>query len=76
MLRDIAWMIGVGGAIGLLAAFGLTRLVQSFLYGLTPTDPLSVALSTAVLVAVTALACYIPASRATKVDPTVALRYE
>lgn len=76
VLRDTALMILIGAAIGLPAAFALTRLVSSFLYGLTPQDPLSIALATFGLIAVTALAGYIPARRATKVDPMIALRYE
>ena len=50
--------------------------VTSFLYGLTPQDPLSIAASTAILLGNTALAGYIPARRATRVDPMIALRYE
>lgn len=76
VLRDTALMIGAGAGIGLPAAFALTRLVSSFLYGLTPQDPMSIGLATAAMVAVTALAGYIPARRATKVDPIIALRYE
>jgi predicted permease len=76
VLRETAWMIGLGALIGLPAAFALTRLVASFLFGLTPQDPWSIAGSTLVLFAITALAGYIPARRATKVDPMVALRYE
>ncbi len=76
VLRDVAWMIGLGALIGLPAAFGFTRLVSSFLYGLTPQDPLSIAASTLVLVAITALAGFLPARRATAVDPMVALRHE
>lgn len=76
VLRDTALMIAVGACIGLPAAFALTRLVSSFLFGLTPQDPLSITLATAGLIAVTALAGYIPARRATRIDPTVALRYE
>ena len=76
LLRDTAWMIGIGACIGLPTALGLTRLVSSFLYGLTPQDPLSIAAATLTLMAVTAVAGYIPARRATRVDPMVALRYE
>ncbi len=76
VLRETLWMIGIGAAIGLPAAFVLTRLVSSFLFGLTPQDPLSIALATLALVTVTALAGYIPARRATTVDPMIALRYE
>ena len=61
---------------GLPSAFALTHLVKSFLYGLTPQDPLSIILATAGLILVTALAGFIPAHRATRVDPMVALRYE
>jgi predicted permease len=76
VLRETLLMIGIGAIIGLPAAFALTRLVKSFLYGLTPQDPLSIGLATAGLIAVTALAGYIPARRATKIDPMVALRYD
>ena len=76
ILRETALLVGIGAAIGLPAAFACTRLVQTFLYGLTPQDPLTIAGSVALLLAITALAGYIPARRATRVDPMVALRYE
>ncbi len=76
VLRDTAWMIGIGALIGLPAAFGLTRLVESFLYGLTPQDPTSIALATVGLLIVTGIAGYVPALRATHVDPLIALRHE
>jgi putative ABC transport system permease protein len=67
-------LTGVG--IGIAIAFGLTRLMEAVLFGVKPTDALTFALGSLALVAVAALACYVPARRATKVDPLMAMRHE
>jgi len=76
VLRESLLLVAVGIAMGLPVAFAATRLVKSFLFGLTPTDPLTLWGSTLLLAAVAAIAGYLPARRAARVDPLVALRYE
>ncbi len=76
VMRDAAIVLVAGVAAGLLGSIWITRLVKSLLFGLTPNDPLTLALAIAAMVAIAFVATYIPARRAMKVDPMIALRYE
>jgi predicted permease len=76
VLRETMLLVAIGVIIGLSAALGATRLIASLLYGLSPNDPLTIALAGLLLLAVAALAGYLPARRASRVDPMVALRHD
>ena len=76
VLGETLWMVGIGIVIGLGATWAATRWVASLLFGLQPQDPLTIGLAVLVLLAVAAVAGYLPARRATRVDPLVALKYE
>jgi putative ABC transport system permease protein len=76
ILREALLLVLIGVAIGLPAVLAATRLVSSLLFGLKPADPISLSAAVILMFTVAAIAGYIPARRATKVDPMVALRYE
>jgi putative ABC transport system permease protein len=76
ILGDGARMTTLGAIIGAVAAVGLTRLMASMLFNVKPTDPVTFGLVAVFLCAVALFACYMPARRAMRVDPMIALRYE
>ena len=76
VMRESMILVALGVAIGLGGAVAATRLVESLLFGLTPTDPAAMAGALTVMMLVSAVAGYLPARRASRVDPMVALRCE
>jgi ABC-type antimicrobial peptide transport system permease subunit len=76
VMRDVALMAVMGIGIGLPAAWGLSQFIRAQLFGLEPHDAATLAAATTILAGVSLVAGYIPAARATRVDPLVALRYE
>jgi predicted permease len=76
VVRESAWTVIAGAAIGLAGAFGVVRLVQSQLFGVQPNDPAALAGATALLLTMAFAAAYLPARRASRIDPLTALRHE
>ncbi len=76
VLREALLLVGVGMVVGLMVALGSSRLIASQLFGLTPADPVTISVATFFLAGVATLACYLPARRASRVEPMLALRYE
>jgi putative ABC transport system permease protein len=75
MIRGVV-LVAIGVAVGVAASVAFSRLLSSLLFGVTPNSVATLTGVSAGLIAVALLACYLPARRATKVDPLVALRYE
>jgi ABC-type antimicrobial peptide transport system permease subunit len=76
ILRQGVWIISTGLLSGIVLAVAISRMVGDFVSGVSPYDPLTYVCVTAILAVVALLACYVPARRATRVDPVIALRYE
>jgi len=76
VMREVLLLAGIGIAVGLPAAWGLSRYVKSQLYGIAPTDIVTMALATLGIAAIALLSGYMPALRATRIDPMRALRWE
>ena len=76
VMRETLWLISVGIVIGLGGAYLATKWIESMLYGVSRTDPITIASAILLMIVVAAIAALLPAKRATKVDPMVALRYE
>ena len=76
VMGELALLIGIGLTVGVVAALAATRLVASFLYGVTPNDPFTLALAVVLMAGAAALAGYFPARRASRLQPLIALREE
>jgi len=76
VMREVLVLVGTGIVLGVVASWAAGRLIASQLYGVTANDPVSSAAAAALLAAVALVAGYVPAWRATRVNPVLALRYE
>jgi ABC-type antimicrobial peptide transport system permease subunit len=76
VLREVLVLAAVGLAIGMAAALGTSKFVASFLYGMKDDDPLALTLAVAILLGAALLAGYVPARKASRIDPMAALRHE
>jgi putative ABC transport system permease protein len=76
VLGEVSRVVVMGALVGILLALGTTRLVKAFLYGVTPTDPVTLGGAVLLIVAVGVMAAAIPARRAARLDPVSALREE
>ena len=76
VLREVVMLVGIGLAVGFPVAIAGERWIESLLFGMNPSDPATLVGATIVLLAAAALAGYLPARRAAKLDPIVALRHE
>jgi ABC-type antimicrobial peptide transport system permease subunit len=76
VMRESMLLVGIGVTIGLAASLAVSQFVAAFLFGLEPRDPGTIMAATGVMIGVAALAGFLPARRASRVDPMVALRYE
>jgi ABC-type antimicrobial peptide transport system permease subunit len=76
VMREVIVLVSVGVALGLAAAWGLSRLIGNQLYGVSPNDPMTMVAAACGLTMIALVAGYIPAFRASRVNPVTALRYE
>jgi ABC-type antimicrobial peptide transport system permease subunit len=76
VLREVVMLVGIGLVAGLPVAIASERWIESLLFGMSPSDPATLVGATIILLGVAVLAGYLPARRAAKVDPIVALRHE
>jgi ABC-type antimicrobial peptide transport system permease subunit len=76
VLREVLWLALTGAAIGVALAIASGRLVKSILFGLQPSDPIALGVAVGLMIGAALFAGWLPARRATRIDPMIALRYE